>query len=226
MIWASRHFQNANPQNLLRPSDLARILVPWRAFGDLAKAQELVGTHEQILIEEEEAESHRRLQDIEDAYGPILEPLPGLSEELSRLESSNWKAHGYSKHSDLLARVRELKRSIRELQKIQTERDKAEAEVNEYAEREIAHIREAAADLLRICSDAEEAARHFVVADITEVEGNEFNLNVPRYVDSFEPEERIPLDKAMDDLKNAEYASRKAKENVDSLLRTIEGYTK
>ena len=33
MIWASRHFQKGNPQNLLRPSDLMRILVPWRAFG-------------------------------------------------------------------------------------------------------------------------------------------------------------------------------------------------
>jgi type I restriction enzyme M protein len=46
MIWASRHFQKANPQNLLRPSDLMRILVPWRAFGDLQKAQQLVDEHE------------------------------------------------------------------------------------------------------------------------------------------------------------------------------------
>ena len=38
MIWASRHFQKGNPQNLLRPSDLMRILVPWRAFGDLEAA--------------------------------------------------------------------------------------------------------------------------------------------------------------------------------------------
>lgn len=37
MIWASRHFQKSNPQNLLRPSDLMRILVPWRAYGDLRK---------------------------------------------------------------------------------------------------------------------------------------------------------------------------------------------
>ena len=46
MIWASRHYQKSNPQNILRPSDLMRILVPWRAFGDLAKARTLVGVHE------------------------------------------------------------------------------------------------------------------------------------------------------------------------------------
>ena len=118
MIWASRHFQKANPQNLLRPSDLMRILVPWRAFGDLTKAQQLIGTHEQKLIEEEEVERQRRQQDIDDAYGPILEPLPGLCEELSKLESSHWKDLAYSRKSDFSARVRELKRSIKELQKI------------------------------------------------------------------------------------------------------------
>jgi type I restriction enzyme M protein len=42
MIWASRHFQKGNPQNLLRPSDLMRILVPWRAFGDLETARRLI----------------------------------------------------------------------------------------------------------------------------------------------------------------------------------------
>ena len=46
MIWASRHFQKGNPQNLLRPSDLMRILVPWRAFGDLEVARRLVAEHE------------------------------------------------------------------------------------------------------------------------------------------------------------------------------------
>ena len=42
MIWASRHFQKGNPQNLLRPSDLMRVLVPWRAFGDLKAARRRV----------------------------------------------------------------------------------------------------------------------------------------------------------------------------------------
>lgn len=70
MIWASRHFQKGNPQNLLRPSDLMRILVPWRAFGDLATAQRLVPEHEAQLIREVQEQRDARLADIEDAYGP------------------------------------------------------------------------------------------------------------------------------------------------------------
>lgn len=199
MIWASRHFQKANPQNLLRPSDLMRILVPWRAFGDLSQAQQLVSIHEKKLIQEEETECQRRLKDIEDAYASPLEPLPGLCDELSKLESIDWRDGGYTRKSDYSARVRELKRSIKELQKIQTERDKAEEEINEYTEREISHIREATADLLRICSEPEEACKYFVVTQISEIEYNEFNMNMPRYVDTFRPAPNIILEDAVKD---------------------------
>lgn len=207
MIWASRHFQKANPQNLLRPSDLMRILVPWRAFGDLTKARELVAVHKQKLLDEVEADRQRRFQDIEDAYAPIMRPQESLTVELVALEGKGWKEAGYSRKAEYSAVVKELKRRIKDLEKIQAERDKAEAEVNDHAEREIAHIREAAADLLRICSNAEEAARHFTVADLSEIEENEFNLNLPRYIDTFDPEEEILLNDAMDTLAQATRAA-------------------
>ncbi len=226
MIWASRHFQNTNPQNLLRPSDLMRILVPWRAFGDLAKAQELVSQHEKKLIEEEEAERQRRLKDIEDAYDPILVSLPGLCEELANLESTNWQENGYVSKADYLSRIRELKRSIKELQKIQVERDSAESEVQEYTEREIIHIREAAADLLRICSDQSEAARYFAIADIPEVIENEYNLNLPRYVDTFEPEQEISIGTAIGNFVKAQQESAENEKRLHTLLEGLDGELK
>ena len=94
MIWASRHFQKGNPQNRLRPSELMRILVPWRAFGDLEAAQRLVPEHETALVGEVEAERDARLADIEDAYGPVLEPLPRLQAELATLDALDLKVGG------------------------------------------------------------------------------------------------------------------------------------
>jgi type I restriction enzyme M protein len=91
MIWASRHFQKGNPQNLLRPSDLMRVLVPWQAFGDLAAARQLVPVHEAQLIREVEQDRDSRLADIEDAYGPVLEPLARLQAELAILEALDLK---------------------------------------------------------------------------------------------------------------------------------------
>jgi len=198
-----------------------RILVPWRAFGDLAKAQKLVGVHEKQLLDEEEAERKRRLQDIEDAYAPILEPLAGLTAELTTLETQDWKDAGFSKKADYTSRIKELKHQIKDLEKIQAERDKAEAEVNEHAGRELAHIREAAADLMRICSDPQEAARYFTVADRAEIEENEFNLNLPRYVDTFEPEEEIPIEEALRGLTIAEEAARATRATLHQLLGVL-----
>ena len=213
MIWASRYFQKANPQNLLRPSDLMRILVPWRAFGDLAKAQELVAIHEQKLLDEEEAERQRRLQDIEDAFASILEPLEGLTSELAILKGQDWKDAGFSKKGNYSAKVKGLKRQIKDLEKIQTERYKAEAEISEHADREIAHIHEAAADLQRICSSPEEADRHFAIVERAEIKENEFNLNIPRYVDTFEQEEEVLLHEAIEAYRSAGdvYLSKESK---------------
>ncbi len=218
MIWASRHFQRANPQNLLRPSDLMRILVPWRAFGDLAKAQGLVADHEQKLLDEEEAERQRRLQDIDDAYVLVLEPLVSLVAEQAELEGQDWKAAGLPKKGDYSAKIKGLKRQVKNLRKVQAERDKAEADVNEHADREIAHIREAAADLLRICSSPDEAARYFAISERAEIEENEFNLNVPRYVDTFEPEDEIPLHQAIEALRTAEDNCSSKESKLKALL--------
>lgn len=209
MIWTSRHFHKANPQNLLRPPDLMRILVPWRAFGDLAKAQQLVAVHEQKLLDEEEAEWQRRLQEIEDVYASILEPPERLTAELARLEGQDWRDAGFSNKADYSAKVKELKRQIKDLEKIQAERDKAEAEVNEYADREIAHIHEAAAHLLKICSDRDMAGRYFVVTEVPEIEYNEFNMNMPRYVDTFRTAPCVRLEDAIRDF--ASIAERKGR---------------
>ena len=271
MIWASRNCHQANPQNLLRPSDLMRILVPWRAYGNLDKAQRLVGKHEKTLAKEEEAERTRRLQDIEDAYAPLIDPLPAMKEELEALQEADFKAWSESPNTDhpffgvlfplqgqidtltagiadagrekkkaareklrklkaklrekskdakreYKARAKELKRQIKEAEKLLEERDAAEAEVNEQADREIVHIKKAAADLLRICSDPEEAARYFTVTESPEIEENEFNLNLPRYVQTFEPEKPIELSDALQETRSAKAAADEALDILGSLL--------
>jgi len=245
MIWASRHYRKANPQNLLRPSDLMRVLVPWRAFGDLEVAQALVHEHETVLVSQVTEERERRLRDIEDAYAPLLAPLNGLQSELADLEAapfSSWKATPNENHpvfGALVAlegergalrsaaatakkayteRVRALRRQVKELTKLQAERDQQEAEVGADFEREIEHIHESAADLLRICSDPGEASRYFAVVGQAEIAENEFNLNVPRYVDTFQPEEEIPLGTAVEELSRASEKSAAALAELETFL--------
>lgn len=283
MIWASRHFQKGNPQNLLRPSDLMRTLVPWRAFGDLKKALQLVDEHEVQLIQEIQAHRNERLADIEDAYGPVVEPLNRLQTELAILNSIDIKAqavkgaispeHAYfhplaplladverieadiskADRNDkttlkaqlaapkarfelarknlvdaIKARQKQLTKAVKELEKLKEERDAREQEVKLTADREITHLREAAADLQRICTDEEEARRYFTVVERIEIEENEFNLNLPRYIDTFEPEQVFPLSVAKNNLIIASKAAQEAQNTLQTLLDnmcTQKGYS-
>jgi type I restriction enzyme M protein len=278
MIWASRHFQKGNPQNLLRPSDLMRVLVPWQAFGHLEAARQLVPVHEAQLIREVEQDRDSRLADIEDAYGPVLEPLARLQAELAILEALDLKVqavkasitpeHPYfhplaplkadvdrieaaiaaagrggkaalkatlvtpkakfevarKKLVDAIkAREKQVARAVKELQKLQEERDTREQEINQAAEREINHLHEASADMLRIAGSNDESRRYFTVVGTDEIAENEFNLNLPRYVDTFEPEPVLPLANAAKQLKAATEASEAAQVALNRLLVSLGG---
>jgi type I restriction enzyme M protein len=297
MIWASRHCEEANPQNLLRTSDLMRILVPWRAFGDLEKCRQLIPEHEAALVEEIEAERQAALKDIHNAYDPVIEPLPELKAELARLEAADFDAWLTSPNKadvyfgplkplwdeirafgvpasagsalgvpasagpgkstlkrghrtaplgvhpsgcsgrtlkeakaelrakareikdGIKARLAEVKRAVKELGNLDEERTERLAEINAHADRQVAQVNEAAADLARICAVRDEAKRYFVVAERAEIEENEFNLNLPRYVGTFEPEEDIENGVALKELQSAEEASDHAVKRLRGLLR-------
>ena len=276
MIWNSRHFQKANPQNLLRPSDLMRILVPWRAFGDLEQAKTLVDSHAAQLIREVEEHRDKRLADIEDAFGPVLAPLARLVAEQAELDALDLKvaavndaiapehkwfgplaplkaeveqvqakidAAGRGEKAALKTKLakpkkvldnarkqlitaikvhsKQLNKAIKELNKLQEERDSREQEIRLAAEREIAHLNEAADDLRRICNDSNEARRYFALVDRAEIEENEFNLNLPRYVDTFEPDTVVPLSDAVRNLKAAEISAATARAELERVFTHV-----
>ena len=276
MIWASRQFQKGNPQNLLRPSDLMRVLVPWQAFGDLAAARQLVPVHEAQLIREVEQDRDSRLADIEEAYGPVLEPLARLQAELATLEALDLKVqavrdaiapeHPYfhplaplkaevdrieaeiaaAGRGDkgvlkaalltskpeldaarkklveaIKARERQVARAVKELAKLQQERDASEAAIARLAEVEVIHVREAAFDLAQTCADPAHASRYFKLVSNDELAKNEFNLNLPRYVQTYDPQIEIDLGTALKGFEAARVATSASISRISHALHGI-----
>lgn len=228
LIWASRHYQSSNPQNLLHRADCMRVLVPWRAFGDLEKCRALVPKHEAELIADIERERDAALAEIEAAYEPFLAPLPALRKEWENREAFAKKKAPEGKEERKkfqeekkanTERLKDLKREVKALEKLEVEADEKRAAARQHADREMARAREAATDLLRICADSSEAGRYFAVAERKEIEGNEFNLHLPRYVDTYEPEQRIELGCAIRELSNAECAAARA---IASLRKSLQ----
>lgn len=227
LIWASRYFEANNPQNLLRRTDCMRILVAWRTFGDLEKCRALIATHETELMAEIQHELDAGLADIDDAYADILTPISAMRTELAeREEVSKEKPpedkEGKKKYREdkklNTDRLKDLRRTLKGLEKLEAEAEQKRAAARQQAEREIALVRETAADLFRICADEREAQHYFAVAERAEIEENEFNLNVPRYVDTFEPEELIPLAEGVEKFKASEEAFEKQRDYLMSLL--------
>jgi type I restriction enzyme M protein len=263
LIWASRDYQHANPQCLLRRADCLRILLAWRAYGDLAKARAILPAEGQAILDEITRDHAHGLKEISEAYDAMLAALPVLREEavgLSPEGLTHWQGSPDPAHpvwgrlhqltedvavleqakspravvkatkdalkaltktvkDDAKDRLRIVKGQIRALEKLESERDERITEINRRAERETTEVQFAIADLQRICADADEARRYFVVAEQDDIKENEFNLNLPRYVDTFEPEEEIPLDKALSDLRAARNDSDTARGRLAALLR-------
>lgn len=176
MIWPARHFQKSNPQNILRPCDLMRVLVPWRAFGDLEKAKTFAPQHEKKLIDELDRDLDRTMAEIAGGYDVFTEALAKAHEERAALDGDDHKKHGFEKKGDLTKAQNILDQKVKALEKIQDERDRQEQAAQEYHRREVDLVRETAADLLRICSDEEEARHYFVVAETSEIEENEHKV--------------------------------------------------
>jgi type I restriction enzyme M protein len=67
----------------------------------------------------------------------------------------------------------------------------------------------------------EDADRYCHVADLEELKENEYNLNVPRYVDISEPEEIIDIQKTIDELKKLDKERGKLECKVNADLKEL-----
>ncbi len=73
--------------------------------------------------------------------------------------------------------------------------------------------------------DFEDVERFAHVADLEEIQGNDFNLNISRYVDTIEPVEVMSVEEALAQLREAERRRDEAGARMDELLAEM-GYAK
>lgn len=246
MIWASRHYQHANPQSFLRRADCLRILLPWRAFGETAKALKILPTEGKAILDEIAHDRDHALKEISEAYDDVIADLPVLREETESLSADGFKAWQQKRDAahpvwgklanpnldkaalktltketkgNAKARLKIVKAQIKAMEKLERERDERIAEISRRADRETAEVQEAITDLQRICADSDEARRYFVVAEEEEIEENEFNLNLPRYIDTWEKNEIAPVEDVCAVFANETNKTQLLDANLSALLK-------
>lgn len=70
-------------------------------------------------------------------------------------------------------------------------------------------------------SDYKEVDRYCHIAEFKELRENEFNLNVPRYVDISEPEEEVDIQATIDELKKLEKEKQELEKQVNTDLKEL-----
>jgi type I restriction enzyme M protein len=178
------------------------------AWGDIEVAKK--------VLPEKEARLNRLIDDrLAFDLAEIDLRYAGLDEEIAAAQAA-LEPEGLSKPQRTAAEKR--------LAKLQAKRDKwqaerAEAEAQAAGERaEIVRVRE---ELLDMFADPEKRKRYFSIVDMAELEENEFNLNLPRYVDTFEPEEEIEINKAISEFKQACMAEENTIEDLNIFLNNL-----
>lgn len=104
------------------------------------------------------------------------------------------------------------------------ERDERIAETRRRAEDDRQDVVNVGDELVALYNDPDELLKHARVVGIDEIEENEFNLNIPRYVDTFEPEQRVEVGDALKALHEAEKLVGSAEKELTRLLEEF-GYS-
>jgi type I restriction enzyme M protein len=223
LVYAARHFRALSAQNELRPQDVMRILVHYHAYGDAEKVAELVAKHsgrirEQIRLREEEEVGRLNLE-----YQEHSERLVKFTEELATARAKFAEAIKKAERDRAEATVTRLEKQREKVAAKIVERDERIAEAQRRAEEDRLDVIKVGEELAALYGDPDELLKHARVVSIEEVEENEFNLNIPRYVDTFEPEPRVEVVDALQALNDAETAVRVAETELRNLLKAV-GY--
>jgi type I restriction enzyme M protein len=200
-----------------------RILVHYHAYGVAATVPGLITEHGgriRKLIDLREEDEVGRL---EAEYQPHTDRLGALHAELADARARQCAAKAKGEEVKAAAAVAKVEKQREKVDAKVSERDERIAEARRRAEDDREAVSAVGAELITLYADPDELLKHARVVRLDEIEENEFNLNIPRYVDTFEPEPWIEVEDALKALGEAEAAVINAEAELKSLLQRV-GY--
>ncbi len=219
LIYAARHYRELSAQNELRPQDVMRMLVHYHSYGDASKALGLVEEHTERIYREINRREADEVGRLEAEYQPQADGLAALDNALQEARKRQRAAVTNPDATSAASALTKLRKQHGKIAARVAERDERIAEARRKAEDDRADVSAVGDELVALYADPEDLLKHSRVVDLVEVEENEFNLNVPRYVDTFEPEPRINVTEALSQLREAETVRMETVRTLAALLR-------
>ena len=221
LIYAARHYRVLSAQNELRPQDVMRMLVHYHAYGDAEKVPGLVSEHASRIRQQIDAREEEETGRIVAEYQAQADKLAALEAELVEARKSEGTAGTEQEKAKVASATTKIEKQREKLAAKLTARDERIAEARRRAEDDRKDMAAVGEELVGLYADPDELLKHTRVVGLDEVKENEFNLNVPRYVDTFEPEPRISVKDALKALREAEANVKTAEVELARMLREV-----
>jgi type I restriction enzyme M protein len=195
------------------------MLVHCQAYGDASKVPALVTEHSGRIGRQIDLREEDEVGRLEVEYQPHAERLAKLDAELADARERERAAKTKNDKASAATAVAKVEKQRHKLVPKLAERDERIAEARRRAEDDRKDVAKVGDELTALYADPDELLKHARVVELAEIEENEFNLNIPRYVDTFEPEPRIEVKDALTALRVAEDAAREAENQLQELLK-------
>jgi len=200
--------------NILMPHDMLRISTILESWGDLTIAKQWIAEQKERLYGLIQEDLDFKLAEIAIEFdGDIIrfrENIEGVQEKMAAIEKQGKKLT--RTQSNLITKAKKV------VNDLEAQKQEAEDIAHKMAEKERQGILDVEEELLEMLQNPELRKRYFAIVDQEELDDNEYNLNIPRYVDTFEPEEEIDLDEAITDFKKSEEKTKQLETTIKQLI--------
>lgn len=219
MVYAAKkgwYREDAN-MSVLEPQDVLRISTMLESWGDIDKAKTWMADRKFQLNHQIDADLEYAISEIEkDAEEELAIKKEKLNKAKSVIQDKKEKGKKPTK-----GELKTLDTTQKALDKLLADKAAKITTAQDKAAKQRQAIVDVETELLQMFADPELRKRYFAIVDIENIEENEFNLNIPRYVDTFEPEEQIDLKTAIIDFQKAIRAENKVEKELNELLNKL-----
>ncbi|MDM1461748.1 N-6 DNA methylase [Myroides odoratimimus] len=219
MVYAAKEgwYKEEPNMNVLLPHDTLRISTILESWGDVEIAKAHIATQKTRLWSKIQEDLGFKITEIEEYYQDDIDILNDkVATAKKNIEEK--ETEGKSVTKSLQKAFDTANAALEKILKLKA--DKL-IEVHEQAAKERKAIDEVEIELIEMLQNPELRKRYFAIADMEDLEENEFNLNIPRYVETFEPEEEIDLETAISDFNAFIGKENEADNAIAELLKWI-----
>lgn len=199
------------------------MLVHYHAYGDAGKVPTLITRYSQRIRAQISQQEQEEIERLKAEYQDHAEKLSKLNASLADMLAELAQETPQAGKKTAEAAIKKLENQcVKPAAKV-TECDERIAEVRrraEYDRQEVINIGE---ELTALYANPDELLKHARVVNFDEIIENEFDLNISRYVDTFEPEPKVEVKEALKFMEAAESRVHQAEFRLRQLLRGI-GY--